>query len=680
MRIAGWALWLAFVAGSACAQATEHASGGFSFAVAPVPAYVIEREVPSIWDEAAPGAKESKWRYWLYDIQADRRRGHDITYVDYAYEAKSTSLLGEAGRFQIRFNPEYQKLAIHKVRVRRAGIWMERLDPADISLARRENDFEQDMTNGEVTALIVLGDLRVDDVVRISYSIAGSNPILAGQTSDWMNFEWRNPVLDAWLRVIDDREARLLVHHENGITASEQKTLPDGVELAMHAHGSAPVVDEGDYPPWYQPFRIAQVAPARTWADVVAWALPLYPEAGPLPPDLEERLAGWSRRSDPHARLAGALRAVQDEVRYFGVEIGDNSHRPAAPTETWNRRFGDCKDKAYLLATLLQRMGMDAVPALVSTSRGKAVKDFVPSASVFNHMVVRVVVDGSTLWVDPTIPQQGGDPRASDLSRYGFALPIVQGTEGLQWIDPPASSEQGIVAIERFSPAPGGTRLRIRTTYRGRAADKTRYSLANARREDFSRRYADYYRQRYGDLTVGSLPQVEDDRAANVLSVTEDYILKDPFMHEGGPVMALDVYGEALQAASALPSTMSRRGPLEFAYSPGSYRHEIEVELPDGWHTRVGNEHTIYGNSPAFDYSRDLEVDGESIRLVYSIKVKQGVVMPDGVATHLAELRKVRDNLSARLRMQVPAGMDVQERDRRLKALLRDVVAEGSQP
>ena len=671
---------LAFVAGSASAQAAEHASGGFSFAVAPLPDYVIEREVPPLWDAGAPGAHESKWRYWLYDTQADRRRGHDTIYTDYAYEVQSTSLLGDAGRFQIGFNPEYQKLAIHKVQIRRAGSWLDRLDPADISLARRESGFEQDLTNGEVTALIVLDDLRVDDVVRISYSISGSNPILAGQTSNWMNFDWRNPMLDSWLRVIDDPETKLLVHRENGAAEFEQKTLPDGVELTMHAHGSAAVVDEGDYPNWYQPYRIVQVAPARAWADVVAWALPLYPATGPLPADLEERLVGWSRLGDAHARLAGALRAVQDEVRYFGAEIGDNTHRPAAPAETWNRRFGDCKDKAYLLATLLQRMGIDAVPALVSTSRGKAVKDFVPSASVFNHVIVRAMVDGRTLWVDPTTPQQGGDPRTSDLSRYGFALPIVLGTNGLQEIDPAAPSEQGVTATERFAPGQSGTELRIRTTYRGRAADATRYSLANARREDFSRRYADYYRQRYGELTVGSSPQVEDDRAANVLSISEDYILKDPFTHEGGPVRALDVYGEALQAASALPSTMSRKGPLEFAYPHGSYRHEIEIDLPDGWHAGVGNEQTKYGASPAFDYSRDLDVDGDSIKLVYAIKVKQDVVMPDGVATHLAELRKVRDSLSARLRMQMPAGMDVQERDRRLKALLKDVVTEGGKP
>ena len=62
-----------------------------------------------------------------------------------------------------------------------------------------------------------------------------------------------------------------------------------------------------------------QVGPARTWGDVVAWALPLYPEDDPLPSDLLARIEAWKRLPDPHARLRAALRAVQDDVRYFGV-------------------------------------------------------------------------------------------------------------------------------------------------------------------------------------------------------------------------------------------------------------------------------------------------------------------------------------------------------------------------
>ena len=99
---------------------------------------------------------DSKWRTWLSDRQSDRRQDRNVVYSDLAYQVLSPSLLGEAGRFQVTFKPEYQSLAFHRVQVRRDGAWIDRLDPSAISLARRESDFEDGITDGSVTALLVL--------------------------------------------------------------------------------------------------------------------------------------------------------------------------------------------------------------------------------------------------------------------------------------------------------------------------------------------------------------------------------------------------------------------------------------------------------------------------------------------------------------------------------------------
>ena len=677
MRFGHWALLLALVAGGVRAGDTEHVRGDFRFSVGAEPAFVTKHEVPAQWDAKAPGANEARWRYWLYDLQADRSDGRDLIYADLVFEPKSQSLLSDAGRFQISFNPEYQRLTIHHVELRRGGQWQDRLFPDKISLARREGRFEQDMADGEVTALIVLDDIRVDDVIRVSYSVAGSNPILAGQIYDWTRLAWQSPVLDNYLRVIDDPGSKLRVHRENNASEPVIRSNADGVEALVHKHGAAAVIDEDNYPLWYQPYPTVQIAVDRSWADVVAWALPLYPKVDALPADLEARVATWAKIADPHERLKAVLRTVQDEIRYFGVEMGDNTHRPTPPVETWRRRYGDCKDKAYLLSTLLGRTGLQGVPALVSTQRGRALKEFVPSASVFNHVVVRVTIGESVLWVDPTMTQQGGDPRDSDLSPYGAGLPIAAGVAALETILPGRGADDGVQATERFTPSADGreVKLSIETVYRGRSADSARRSLTDERREDLSRRFADYYRKRYGELTVLEETALNDDRDGNTFKVAETYVLKSPFQNEGGLVKALDVYGEALDQTSALPRSMSRTGPLDFAL-PARYRHEIQVQLPERWSTNFGNENLAYASS-AFDYKRDIKVAGGSVNLVYDMSVKETDVMPDRISAHLGELRKVRDSLSARLRFRMPSGLDSQERDKRLKALLKDVVDSG---
>lgn len=673
-----WLAALLFGAFLCDARAVEHVRGDLRLETGDAPAFVTPRELPARWDPAAPGADDRRWRYWLYDIQSDRRGGRDQVYTEHVFEPKSPSLLGEAGRFQITYNPEFQTLSIHRVELLRDGKWQNRLSPERISLARRESDFEQDMTDGSVTALIVLDDVRVDDVVRVSYTVAGSNPILAGETADWINFSWRNPTLRSSLRVLYDPGAKYRVHRENVAVEPQVKRSADATEVRLEARALPATVVEDNYPAWYQPYPIAQIAPGRGWADVVAWALPLYPaHTTPFDDDLERKLSDWKALPGPQARLTAALRAVQNDVRYFGIEIGDNSHRPNPPDVVWHRRHGDCKDKVYLLTTLLHRMGIDAVPALVATDRGRAIAEFVPSASTFNHVIVRAKIGDETIWLDPTISQQGGDPRRFDLGDYGMVLPVAPGVSALQAIERPREGNAGIEVVEHFAPAADGREVAfdVETVYSGASADYQRRNTLSERSDELSRRYSDYYRKRYGELEALGEPVIEDDQTRNRLRIRERYRLKSPFKNESGGVRALDVYAEALESSSTLPTSTNRVGPLDYV-ARGHYRHEISVQLPERWKPGFVDER-IGRSSTAFGFQRKLEVGETSVKLVYEMNVGRDELPVDKIATHLETLRKVREDLSASLRFTISASVDAKQREERLRNLLRNVVEGG---
>jgi hypothetical protein len=661
-------------AGMAGAQEVEHTRGEYRFGVGPEPAFVQQQDVATEWDAKAPGASGAPWRFWLFDEQVDRRSGRDHVYIDYAYEARDATLLGEAGRYQITFNPVYQRLVLHRVQLRRNGKWLERLVPDRISLARREEGFEQDLADGSVTALIVLDDVRVDDVVRVRYSIIGSNPILSGQVVDGGQFGWNSPLLKNRLRVLYDRGAKPNVRRENDAPAPVIRESDAATEVLFESARNRAYANEGSYPVWYQPYPVAHVSQARSWSDVVAWALPLYPRVeGALPTDLQAHVARWSKLADPQARLTAALRLVQQQVRYFGVEMGDNTHRPTAPAETWSRRYGDCKDKAYLLATLLKRMDIDAVPALVSAGSGKRIAGEPPAASVFDHVIVRARLADTVLWVDPTMTSEGGAARDSDLSRYGVALPVAAGITALETIPAAKASLASIVVAERYEPSDDGrsARLSIRTTYRGRSADDARRNFAGARPEETARRYADYYRRRFGQLTVVNAPAFEDDPDGNVLAVTEEYSLASPFEDDGG-LHALDLYAEALASSAQLPDSMERNGPLAIGF-PAHYRQEVEVRLPARWVTVLGDE-ALEINTDAFAFGRDVTVKDRSVKIDFDMKVTADEVPGDKVVPHLVELRKVRDNLYARVAIKPAPVAQSKDRDARLKALLKNAI------
>ena len=235
--VAACMLWSCSVL--AMAAAGTHERDGMRFETGPLPAFVEDRPLPERWDPKAPGADDRSWRNWRLDRQIDRRQGRDIIYNDYAYEPKTASLLGQAGKFEIVFNPEFQTMTLHAVEVRRDGRWLDRLAPERIQLARREEEFEQDMTNGSVSALIVLEDVRIDDVVRIRYSVAGSNPIMGGQDTDWALLGWRNPLLESGARVLYDPGTEVAFHRENTDLQPLVRRRDDAVEVVARVAASA---------------------------------------------------------------------------------------------------------------------------------------------------------------------------------------------------------------------------------------------------------------------------------------------------------------------------------------------------------------------------------------------------------------------------------------------------------
>src|SRR6185503_725864 len=133
-------------------------------------------------------------------------------------------------------------------------------------------------------------------------------------------------------------------------------------------------------PGWYDPYPAVNLSEFQTWSDVVQWALPLYGPSNNIPPELLSKIHKWqSDFSTPEQRTEAALRFVQDEIRYLGIELGRYSHQPTLPAKVFARRFGDCKDKTLLLVTILKEMGLDATPALVNSVKGRLLDRQQPS-------------------------------------------------------------------------------------------------------------------------------------------------------------------------------------------------------------------------------------------------------------------------------------------------------------
>lgn len=106
---------------------------------------------------------------------------------------------------------------------------------------------------------------------------------------------------------------------------------------------------------------------------------------------------------DREKSIERIYRYVQSNVRYVAFEEGEAGYRPDSPAEVLRKRYGDCKGMSMLLATLLNRVGVEAHVAIVGTRSIPYGIAENPSLAASNHMICIVPGEnGASLFLDPT--------------------------------------------------------------------------------------------------------------------------------------------------------------------------------------------------------------------------------------------------------------------------------------
>jgi hypothetical protein len=134
-------------------------------------------------------------------------------------------------------------------------------------------------------------------------------------------------------------------------------------------------------------------------------------------------------------RQKSMIESIRDESS-TQREICDKLHK-APSAETFERGYGDCKDLATLYVSMLRHVGIDAWPALVMSGRQILTdKDF-PSLR-FNHTIFYAIIDGDTMWADPTNPYcRMGDLPSRDEDIWALSIDSTGGELIKTTVSPP---------------------------------------------------------------------------------------------------------------------------------------------------------------------------------------------------------------------------------------------------
>ncbi len=614
---------------------------------------------PPAWVEEAPATTTtavtkhaSGLVYLLSDYQTDVAR-------EEAYQRNTIKVLAEnglsaCGELRLSFEPTYQTLTLHFVRILRDGQELSRLDPAKVKVFRRERNAEAGLYDGRLTALVIVEDLRVGDVLDYAFTVQGRNPVFHGLYADSWWLQGYSPMDRMRVRLLtpESRPLRWQIHDGPAVTPAV--TTADGkVEQVWDERGVEGLEYEDDTPAWYVGGPVLQVSEYPDWAAVVAWGRPLYPLDAPLPQELLD-FAETIRALPPGPRAAAALHKIQDDVRYLSLSLGESSHRPHPPAEVFAHRFGDCKDKALLLACLLRRLDLDAAPALVDAGAGRDLDRRLPSPLLFDHVIVHLRLDGREYWLDPTDSYQAGELDQHALAPHGWALPLRDDVRALVPVIPPEGGRRWMQRIETYT-CKGLTQpveLAVRTIYRGYYAEGLRSHLAGLAADRFATERINRYVRYLPAIKQVAPPRWTDARERNEIVVEESYSIPDYWTFDSAqrrysceinPYLLFDFVEKIADPV--------RRMPLAVTH-PTELTSTIIFHLPESWNVKPETTHDA---TPAFTLDFEVKYADNEIRLDYKYRTTADHVAADRVPEYAQAIGRVRDALGYRLTYTLPA-------------------------
>ncbi len=354
-------------------------------------------------------------------------------------------------------------------------------------------------------------------------------------------------------------------------------------------------------------------------------------------------------------RIQALSRFAQKEIRYAAIEIGIGGYRPHAAGDIFANRYGDCKDKATLLSSMLNEIGIHSYYVLVHTNRGIFTEKSPPNIG-FNHAILAIQLPessqakpmpailrhprlGQLLIFDPTndlVPF--GEIPYYEQDNYGL---LVNG-EGGELIHLPLSSPElnRITRTAKLTLLPGGgvkadvEEVRTGTeAYLGRRLYRDR--TENERKKIMERQLG---------RAMGAF-ELETVETTNLDTIDRELIIHykfsaDHYAKDAGPLLLvrLRLLGEK---GFDINTKKARLYDFEFP-GPTLQTDAFEFNLPEGYKVDELPE-AGKASFPSGMYSSKSENSGNTLRYTREYKI-EGTSVPAG---QVADLKKFFEQITA---------------------------------
>lgn len=631
--------------------------------------------------QAAPKQTDTKGfstSYLLFDQQLDVSAEQQADFTRVVAQINNASGLSDQGKITIDFDPSYQSLQIHHVKIIRDGQVINVLAQVEFEVIRQESELDSGIYNGRKTALLLLEDLQINDTLDYAFTKVGKNPIFNNQVFEVFSLEWVIPVAELHIRLTVPKNKKIEYRTLKKQAKPEKTKHGDRLSYSWHL-SQIPALDyQGGYPKWYEPRDYLEISEFQDWRQVAQWASDVFAINLQLDAATTSLVKQWQQsHPDDLTRVAKALQYVQDEIRYLGIEIGVNSHQPRVPSETFATKYGDCKDKTMLLHAMLQAMDIESKPFLVSTELDKSIVNRLPSPGLFNHVILQIELAGEHHWVDPTNIHQGSSLSRLSLPDFAYGLVIDEQTKRLSPMsrkDSQLTLSQTIETLD-LQPDNKAIPLSIETQHQGEFAEFWRARLADTTEQQIQNHFESHTNQMYGLALATDDIQVTDDVADNQLVIKEAYDLQDAWQ-QNNRYEFIETHAHSLRSYVEMPSRINRDSPLALPY-PLSIEHRFVINDPSKKMELV--EENVDISTPHISYQKTVHKQGQQITISHHLQTLADHSEVDDLKDYYDTIKTIKGHLSVAIGLPIKQKQRIKESNDRLKSALQDMLKEKQQ-
>lgn len=162
------------------------------------------------------------------------------------------------------------------------------------------------------------------------------------------------------------------------------------------------IIPESNMPPEVDINPTILISSFADWKEIYNWWQELAKDKISADKSIKDKITELTKNlSSDEEKLRAVYNFCAKGIRYVAVEYGQAGYEPHTAADIFKNKYGDCKDQAILLVTMLRELGFKAYPVLIGTKDYYNLYPDFP-CGLFNHCIAVVEFKGDFIFMDPT--------------------------------------------------------------------------------------------------------------------------------------------------------------------------------------------------------------------------------------------------------------------------------------